>query len=346
MSQLAHFDATQIDLIKRTICIGATDDELQLFLAQAQRLGLDPFTRQIHAVKRWNAAAGREVMITQVGIDGLRLIAERTGDHEGTEGPQWCGEDGQWHDVWLGPGHPVAARVTVYRRGRRVGTVGVAHWAEFAQSKSNGQLTAMWARMPALMLGKCAEAIALRRAYPAELAGVYEPAEIVHEEPTQPRQPERQPGLPGLPERGAEPMSDEQRKKLMALAGDHGLSREARLHLAGKLLGRSLDSYSELNREEAARLINWLTYRVPSSMPTPPISWIYQAARMTNSLLPDMEDHFKVASLEDLSEAQAREAAHLLHVKARQVGVTLPAIPQEQPGQAPPSRAEEPGHGG
>lgn len=150
------FPQEQVELIKRTLAVGATDDELKLFLHQCKRTGLDPLSRQIYFMKR-----GGKVTI-QTSIDGFRAIAERSGDYAGQDEPIWGKDEGD-----------AFCKVTVYRfRGdtRYPAAVGVAFWKEYVPQAGQDF---MWKKMPRTMLAKVAEALALRKAYPADLSGLY-----------------------------------------------------------------------------------------------------------------------------------------------------------------------------
>jgi len=160
MSNLTTWTPEQTQLISSTIAPGCTPDELKLFAYACQRTGLDPFSRQIYAIKR----GGK--MTIQAGIDGLRSIAERSGQLDGSE-TYWCGADGAWQDVWLADKPPAAAKTIIHRKGSNHAFTGVARFADYNAGQG------LWSKMPAAMIAKCSEALALRKAFPANLSGVY-----------------------------------------------------------------------------------------------------------------------------------------------------------------------------
>lgn len=175
---LAVWNQEELEVIRTLICPGASDAELSLFAKVCQRTGLDAFSKQIYGIMRWDNRKKREVLSIQTSIDGFRLTAERSGKYDGQAGPQWCGMDAIWRDVWLEKDPPAAARVGVYRTGWSQPTWAVATWQEYVQTGKEGQPVGMWRTMPANQLAKCAESLALRKGFPQELSGLYSKEEM------------------------------------------------------------------------------------------------------------------------------------------------------------------------
>ena len=168
------FTPEQRRMILDTFLSGASESEAGVLMELARVRRLNPITRQIHFVKRWDGNRQREVWSAQVGIDGFRTLAERTGLYGGQDEPSYeYGKDGKL----------AVCRVAVYRTNWQRPCVGVAHFSEYAQTykdKKTGQqsLTQMWREKPHIMLAKCAEALALRKAFPDDLSGIYMEEEL------------------------------------------------------------------------------------------------------------------------------------------------------------------------
>ncbi len=217
----------EIDLIKKMIAPDISDQELKLFSMICQRTQLDPFSRQIYAVMR-NVKVGdkwEKKMTIQTGIDGYRVTATRSGALAGIDDVIYDNESGEF---------PNKAQVTVYRivQGVRCPFTATARWSEYVIKDGKGNLTGKWRDMPYLMLGKCAEALALRKAFPSELSGIYTDAEMDQadiQEPAQQKTPafRNQAPLLHTPKGKVEPVTDSReadRKRLEQFCKVNGYS--------------------------------------------------------------------------------------------------------------------------
>lgn len=202
------------------------------FLQHCARTGLDPIARQIYSIAR--KSKGQLKWQIQISIDGARLVAERSGQYEGQTTPEFTADGITWTQVWLSKEFPKAARVGVYRRGFREPLYAVALWDAYVQTKYNGDVSEMWSKMGPLMLAKCAEMLALRKAFPQDLSGLYSAEEMDQASPSvapvsepqasaQPPAPEvREPSRDWLKDANAAKSRDELRPVYVAAqeAGD------------------------------------------------------------------------------------------------------------------------------
>ena len=168
MELQTRFNTEQLSLIKNQIAIGATDDELKLFMYQCNRTGLDPLTRQIYFVKRGNK------MTIQTSIDGFRVIAERSGLYAGQDEPVF---------TYTESGELQKCAITVYKfspTGQRYpAATGVAFYKEYYPNPVMLQKS-----LAHTMLSKVAESLALRKAFPQDLSGIYTTEEMGQAGPT------------------------------------------------------------------------------------------------------------------------------------------------------------------
>jgi phage recombination protein Bet len=151
-NDLISFDDKKLSLIRSTVARDLTPIEFDFFIAVARSRGLDPILNQIHAVVR--GKDDKRKMTIQVGIDGFRLIASRTGDFAGIDAPKF---------LYDKEGRADRCQVTVYRmvQNQRCAFVATAKWSEYVPE---GNMAFMWNKMPEVMLSKVTEAQALRNA--------------------------------------------------------------------------------------------------------------------------------------------------------------------------------------
>jgi hypothetical protein len=201
-------------------------------------------------------------------IDGQRLIAQRTGEYEGQVGPQWCGKDGIWKDVWLESEPPAAAKVGVWRKGFKDAVYGVATWksyAKYVDEWSNGKktgnrvLSGTWLQLSDVMIAKCAEAIAFRKAFPQELADLYVAEEMNQAQPEPVHEAAQ---TEAVEETGTIMINDNQRKRLYATLGNMDIKKNEQKSvvygLTKELFNVTITSGNQLTRDQAQVLIDHL----------------------------------------------------------------------------------------
>jgi phage recombination protein Bet len=240
------FTDAQVAALEQMGVRNANRGDLEVFFHYVQRTGLDPFAKQIYMIER----QGKQTI--QTGIDGFRLIARRAVDqtHETFGEPHtlWCGEDAVWHDVWLSSTPPSAAKVVVQRGGGIF--EGTATFSSYAGRKRDGNLTPIWQSKPDVMLAKCAEALALRKAFPLDLSGLLTPDELDHDDALQSDIAQSDEPVTPSPSR-------EDCKRISQLMVSGGVQSRIDAAIVLKALtGRDIHSTNELTLTEAESLLS------------------------------------------------------------------------------------------
>lgn len=183
----------ELALVKRTVAADTTDDEFNIFANYCKTLGLNPLRRQIYALVYNKNDPKKRKMSIIVAIDGFRSVAARSGNYRpDDEEPRY-----EYADTAKSPTNPLGlvkavVKVWQFSHGQWFPVTAAAYWDEYAPVKEewsegedgkrrpNGKKTldGKWPTMGRVMLAKCAEALALRKAWPEDFSNVYAPEEM------------------------------------------------------------------------------------------------------------------------------------------------------------------------
>lgn len=181
------FDEKQIAALSQMGLRDVDAGNLSVFLHYCQTTKLDPFARQIYMIGRRDTQNNVTRYTIQTSIDGFRVIAKRSNKYRGQLPVEWCGPDGKWTDVWLAGANnpPSAAKVQVLHADYDEPITAVAVFDSYCPMTRNGERMGLWKTMPEQMIAKCAEALALRKAFPNDLSGIYTEDEMEQEDNAQ-----------------------------------------------------------------------------------------------------------------------------------------------------------------
>jgi len=160
----------------------APEGDKGVFLHVSQRTGLDPFSKQIYMIPRWDYQAKKNKYTIQTGIEGFRVMRSRAERIEGVRGilsrPVYYDGEGKEFPVWFFQRPPVAVEMTFTvrdRNGIETPYTSILRFSEYAQTRKDGDqqvLSGQWATKPTHMLEKCVEADVYRKAFPQDFSGV------------------------------------------------------------------------------------------------------------------------------------------------------------------------------
>ena len=174
IGQLSESDLEQLELAN-IIPKGTPPPQVQIFATICKEKSLSPFQKQIYLLpfKQKNGDTWVTHYACIVGIDGYRTIAERTGNYAGSDDVKFNDDKTEFQCREAGLKNPVTATVTIYKlvSGQRTPFTTTASWESYVPANERKRFN--WDRMPYLMLGKCAEALALRKAFPEALSGLH-----------------------------------------------------------------------------------------------------------------------------------------------------------------------------
>lgn len=230
---------------------GSGLEELHFYMAWCRMRQVDPVS-QAFVIKQ----GGK--LVPGVTIAGLRAIAARSGKYGPQDGPRWMDENGDWHDVWVDDTPPTAARVGVKQTDWDDYTYGTATWREFGAAKA-GQSFSPWKTQPSNMLAIRAEANALRRAFPADLAGLYTREELTTDSGSE--HVDRDTGeitREPTPISKGQAMTAAQAQQIARLLHEADITGEAKDQLLGSWAGTT--DYKRITKDGAARVITELEH--------------------------------------------------------------------------------------
>lgn len=253
LAQALGIEPLMLNVVRTQICPGAPDEVIALYFHRCTKIGADPFGRQLYVARRRQKVNDQweDRWMIETTIDGFRSIAESTAKYDGQDEPVYTYDNN---------GRIVKCSITVYRKDFNRGITATAFWSEYVQTDRNGNVTQMWAKMPHNQLAKCCEALALRKAFPRQLNGIYtdvemEQATVIDVTPIaddgSAQQTIETTATPVPPERQPTPIGKRERAREKS---EKKISRSQQALILRRLTGGRTEKLDDLNDDERAAL--------------------------------------------------------------------------------------------